>query len=161
MLHISSCSGFECVEAAILQQGAAAVTPALRGVEVDVSSQPRAVEGGGGTLDHLHTCDPPQVYILGCGDAVGGGDGYIVQVGFDTVGVVGCATAHAPDDDAAGGVGAAVHIDARHGMKDVGKAVAVAPLYLLSGEEGDAAGELMLPCVDLIGIDNHLTEPDG
>jgi len=160
-LHICSCSSFHRVEAAILQQGAAALSPCLRGVEVDVPTQPRTVEGGGGTLDQLHARDSRQVDIFGCGDAVGGGDGNVVQVGSDAVGVVGCAAAQAPDDDTAGGIGAAVHVDARHGMKDAGEVVAVAPLHLLTGEEGDAAGELVVPRVELVGVDDHLTEPDG
>ncbi len=46
-------------------------------------------------------------------------------------------------------------------MKDAGEVVAVAPLHLLTGEEGDAAGELVVPRVELVGVDDHLTEPDG
>jgi len=46
-------------------------------------------------------------------------------------------------------------------MKGVGEAVAVAPFHLLSGEEGDAAGELMVPRVELVGVDDQLVEPDG
>jgi len=44
-LHVSSCSSFERVETAILQQGVATIPASLRSVEVDVPSQPRTVEG--------------------------------------------------------------------------------------------------------------------
>src|SRR5690554_5697108 len=132
---------FVAVEGAGFELGAKVAAVGERtGAQDDNATEGGSVEGGGGSFEDFNALEGADFQVFDDGGAVAGGQGNVVEIGFDPVGGVGGATAHAAQGEACGGAGGGLHLEARDFLQeglDVGLGTGT---ELFGAEVAEAAG---------------------
>lgn len=134
-------AGFVAVEGAGFELGAkVAAVGGGTGAQDDNAAKGGSVNGGGGAFEDFNALEGAEFQVFDDGGAVAGGQGNVVEIGFDPVGGVGGATAHAAQGEACGGAGGGLHLEARDFLQeglDVGLGTGT---ELFGAEVAEAAG---------------------